>query len=430
MPLSYAQRRMWLMDRLGQDRAAYHVPFATRLRGPLDPEALGRAVTALTVRHQVLRTRYAERDGEPYQEVLTPAPAVRVRVVAEPAPATGTLRAAAARPFDLAEGPLPRVLAVRHGPEDHTVLLTFHHISVDGASLDVLCRELAELYAAECAGRAARLPEPVAQYADYARREQRRAGELEAGLEHWLTRLAGARPVPLPPPEQPRASAQPTAPLTGAGLLHRPLADGTLGALRAVSARHRTTPFTVVLAAAYAALLRTTGHEDLVVGCAADHRDGTRTRELVGLCVNTLPLRVHTEGAADFGELLDLVRDTLLEGIAHRDVPFDLIVERLGGAGRDRRGGTLLNVTADLVPAPPVLRLPGTAGGEPVPVDLGAAKFGLSLCVEETAHGARCLVQYDRAGLDGGAALRLLDAFADALNTAASGEPAAPLRRP
>ncbi|MFG3256877.1 condensation domain-containing protein [Streptomyces sp. NPDC048172] len=410
-PLSYAQRRMWLMDRLGEDGTAYHVPFATRLRGPLDVAALGRAFAALTRRHEVLRTRYEEHEGEPRQRTVDAGPPLAPRLVEEPWPATRTLREEAARPFDLAAGPLPRALVVRHGPEDHTVLLTFHHIAVDGTSLGVLGRELAELYGAELAGRTPELPVDVPRYADFARREQSRVPELEAGLEHWLTRLAGARPVPLPPPSN-------GGPAEGVRVLRRPLPEGALDGLRATGVRHRTTPFAVVLAAAYAALLRTTGHEDLVIGCAADHRDGTRTRDLVGLCVNTLPLRVHTGGAEDLDALVGLVRDALLEALGHRDVPFDMIVERLGGGARDSKGNPLLSVTADLLPEPAALSLPGTRG-EPVEVDLGTAKFGLSLCVEDVPGGARCLVQYDAARLDDGTARRLLDAFDDALRAAA-----------
>ncbi|GAA2079760.1 hypothetical protein GCM10009801_37580 [Streptomyces albiaxialis] len=409
-PLSYAQRRMWLMDRLGEDGTTYHVPFATRLRGPLDVPALGRAVAALTRRHEVLRTRYAEHEGEPRQHVVDAEPPAP-RLVEEPWPATRTLREEAARPFDLAAGPLPRTLVVRHGPEDHTVLLTFHHIAVDGTSLGVLGRELAELYGAEREGRTPALPADVPRYADFARREQARVPELEAGLEHWLTKLAGARPVPLPPPAA-------DEPAEGVRVLRAPLPEGALDGLRATGVRHRTTPFAVVLAAAYAALLRTTGHEDLVIGCAADHRDGARTRDLVGLCVNTLPLRVHTGGAGDLDALVGLVRDALLEALGHRDVPFDMIVERLGGAARDSKGNPLLNVTADLLSEPATLGLPGTRG-EPVEVDLGTAKFGLSLCVEETPDGARCLVQYEAARLGGEAARRLLDAFAGTLRAAA-----------
>lgn len=158
-PLSHAQRRMWLMDRLGQDGASYSVPFATRLRGPLDTDALAAALTALVGRHEILRTRYGQRDGEPYQEVLPAPETIALRLVETAEEGAGALLAEEAhRPFDLAAGPLPRALVLRHGPQDHTVLLTFHHIALDGPSLETVAGELNLLYTAAAEGSAAALP--------------------------------------------------------------------------------------------------------------------------------------------------------------------------------------------------------------------------------------------------------------------------------
>ncbi|UNO38593.1 condensation domain-containing protein [Streptomyces sp. MST-110588] len=441
-PLSYAQRRMWLMDRLGRSGAAYHVPFATRVRGPFSPDALGRALSGLVRRHEVLRTRYGQRDGEPYQEVMPAAP-VPVDVVTDPGDPEHLLRQAAAVPFDLAAGPVLRALVLRHGPEDHTVLLTFHHVAVDGWSLGVVTRELSALYRAELdgpapeggtapeGGRGPRDPDgllggPAPRYAEFARREQAAAAGLAAGLEHWLRRLSGARPVPLPAP---RAASAPGH-RGRSGVVGEPLAPEVLDQLRAVARKHRTTLFTVTLAGAYAALLETTGAEDLVLGCAVGNRDRPGLRGLVGLCVNTLAVRVDTTGAAHFGALLDRVRDALLEAHEHREVPFDLVVERLGAAGRDRDGHPLVDVTADVLRAPVTLELAG-ARTEAVDIDLGTAKFGLGFYVEE-AHGEdgpRCLVQYDLARLDEPAARDLLRRFTGLL-TAVAADPAHPLTRP
>ena len=155
-PLSHAQRRMWLMDRLGQGGSLYSVPFATRLHGPLDIDALAVALTALVRRHAVLRTRYGQRGDEPYQETLPAPGTIAVPVVEVDGDGAQTLAAEARRPFDLAAGPLPRALVLRHGPQDHTVLLTFHHITIDGGSLETVADELAQLYAAAVDGRRSR----------------------------------------------------------------------------------------------------------------------------------------------------------------------------------------------------------------------------------------------------------------------------------
>ncbi|WP_406397913.1 condensation domain-containing protein [Streptomyces sp. NBC_00879] len=408
VPLSHAQRRMWLMDRLGQGGSLYSVPFATRLHGPLDIDALAVALTALVRRHAVLRTRYGQRGDEPYQETLPAPGTIAVPVVEVDGDGAQTLAAEARRPFDLAAGPLPRALVLRHGPQDHTVLLTFHHITIDGGSLETVADELAQLYAAAVDGRPHEQPEPP-QYADYARREHAAAGRLDAGLGHWTRRLAGAVPLRLPRPAHPSAGpgTRPAVART------TKLEASVLPALRELGRQHRATLFTVSLAAAFAALHRFTGEDDLVIGCAGTHREGAAMRGLVGLCVNTLPVRVNLSGDPEFGILVDRVRDALLEAQEHRDVPFDLILERLGAAARDADGTPLVRVTADVLREPTALLLPGTIA-QPVEVGLGEAKFDLSFGLADTDEPA-CLVQYGQAALATEAGDQLADAFADLL---------------
>ncbi|MCF3101265.1 NAD-dependent epimerase/dehydratase family protein [Streptomyces roseoverticillatus] len=417
-PLSHAQHRMWLMERLGRGGAVYNVPFATRVRGPFDTEAFGRALTGLVRRHDVLRTRYGRRDDEPYQEV-TAARRVPVRTVdaaAGPA-ARKVLGEEAARGFDLAAGPVLRALHLRHAEDDHTLLLTFHHIAVDGGSLDVIARELGDRYRAELEGRDPEPERAAPRYADFARRERAGSDALDEGLAYWTGRLAGAAPVPLP-----RDGAEPGR-RGEARVLSLPLEPGTVEGLRAAGRAHRATLFTVVLSAAFAALLEATGEEDPVIGCASSHRDTAGARDLVGLCVNTLPVRPGLSGAGDTGTLLARVRDTLLEAQRHRHVPFDLMVERLGAAARDAGGNPLVGVTADVLTPPPVLRLAG-AECEPVDVELDGVKFGLGLYLEEgTAdNGPRCLIRYDRGHLGEEAAGRLLNGFAEVLTSLSTGE--------
>ncbi|MFF0742773.1 condensation domain-containing protein [Streptomyces sp. NPDC004111] len=440
-PLSHAQRRMWLMDRLGRGGGVYSVPFATRLTGPLDLDALGEALSALVGRHTVLRTRYGQRDDVPYQEVQAVPRPFPVRVVdtdgdtaqtpddsrgpAGPdSPAWAELLAAEARlPFDLSRGSTPRALVLRHGPEDHTVLLTFHHISLDGGSLETVADELALLYAA-AAGTAvpARQLDPAPpQYADFARREHTGAaepgGRLARGLDHWARRLAGATPPALPRPTGTPAdlAARPSATRL------EPLGTPVLPALRELGRARRATLFTVQLAAAFAALHRLTGKDDLVIGCASGHREGQAMRGLVGLCVNTLPVRVDLSGDPGFGELVERVREALLEAQQHREVPYDLITERLGAAARGGDGAALVRVTSDVLGEPTALRLPGLRA-EPVDVDLGEAKFDLSFGLVDTGAPAG-LVQYGRAALDDATGTALGRAFA-ALLTEVAADPA------
>ncbi|MEU1280242.1 condensation domain-containing protein [Streptomyces sp. NPDC005805] len=418
-PLSRAQRRMWLLDRLGGAGDSYSVPFATRVRGELDPEALGTALGTLVERHGALRTRFGQEDGEPFQETL-PAPGRIAPVVtacdAQEAP--GLLAEEAGRPFDLAAGALPRLLVLRHGERDHTVLVTFHHITIDGGSLETVAAELAALYAAAAGGGDAGLPAGPPQYADHARREDSGLGGFEEGLRHWADRLAGAAPVPLPRPAGAASEGNVT--------LTRSLPPELPAALRELGTRHRCTPFTVALAAAFASLHRLTGADDLVIGVAGTHRRGSGMRGLVGLCVNTLPVRVDLSGDPAFGTLLDRVRDAQLTAQEHGEVPFDLVLERLGAAARGADGTALVRVTADVLGEPTALRLPGTTG-EYVDVPAGAAKFDLSFGLLDTARPA-ALVQHAGSALDEETGTALAESHA-ALLAAVAADPSLPLSR-
>ncbi|MFI5642489.1 condensation domain-containing protein [Streptomyces goshikiensis] len=418
LPLSRAQHRMWLMERLGGAGDSYHVPFATRLRGPFDVAAFSTALTSLVARHGILRTRYLERDGDPRQEVIPTPVTVPVHVVdADPAHAPELLRRETARPFDLAAGEAVRALVLRHGPQDHTLLLTFHHIAVDGASLETVAGELAVLYDEVVGGTVPRTLAAPPQYADHARREHDALPGYTAELEHWSGLLAGAAPPRLPRP----AAAAPRTSARRAAARSAPLASHVPDALRALGAQRNATPFAVSLAAAFAALHRLTGEDDLVIGVASTHRSGSAMRALVGLCVNTLPVRVDASGATTFAQLLRRVNEALLEAQRHRHIPFDLLLERLGDRARGADGSALVHVTSTLLGEPTVLRLPGTSA-EYVDIPSDGAKFTLSYGLEpgDAATGPRALVQYDANTLDDAVAEAAVRDYAALLHAVAA----------
>lgn len=417
VPLSRAQRRMWLMERLGGAGDSYHVPFATRVRGPFDVAAFATALTQLVARHAILRTRYTEHDGEPYQEVLPTPRTVPVHVVDTGATdAPGLLRRESARPFDLAAGDAVRALVLRHGPQDHTVLLTFHHIAVDAASLETVATELAVLYTAATDGTGRHALAAPPQYADHARREHDDLPGFEAELNRWSDLLADAAPPRLP---QPAAAAASTAARPGAA--HTvPLAPGVPDVLRALGAQRQATLFAVSLTAAFAALHRLTGDDDLVIGVAGTHRSGTAMRGLVGLCVNTLPVRVNVSGDPSFAQLLRRVSDALLEAQRHRHIPFDLVLERLGAGARGADGTALVRVTSDVLGEPTVMRLPGTTA-EYVDIPSDGAKFTLSYgLVPGDAAPPLALVQYDANTLDDTVAEAVVRDYAALLHAVAA----------
>ncbi|HEU4561891.1 MAG TPA: amino acid adenylation domain-containing protein, partial [Longimicrobium sp.] len=213
LPLSFAQERLWFIDRLEPGSAVYNMPVARRLGGALDRAALERSLGEIVRRHQALRTVFGEVDGSPVQ-VIAPfdgfvVPVEDLSALGEADREAAVRRRAveeAARPFDLSAGPLFRAALLRLGEEDHVLLLSMHHIVSDGWSLGVLSREFSTLYEAYREGRESPLPELAVQYADYAvwQREQLEGEVLDRRLSYWRERLAGAPELLELPADRPR----------------------------------------------------------------------------------------------------------------------------------------------------------------------------------------------------------------------------------
>jgi amino acid adenylation domain-containing protein len=334
LPLSFAQQRLWLMDRLEPGSAAYNMPFALRLRGPADVEALRRSIEALTLRHETLRTSFGEQEGEPVQ-VIHPGATAALEVVdlrALPAEvreleAERLAEAEALRPFELSRGPLLRSTLLRLGGDDHVLLFTLHHIVSDGWSLQVLVREFSTLYAGFGRGEAPALPELSVQYADYAAWQRRwLSGEvLEAQLDFWRTSLGGAPPLLEVPTDHPRRVEQ-SARAAGCRLA---LSAEVSGRLRALARREGATLFMTVLSGWQALLARWSGQDDVVVGTPVAGRTQVELEGLIGFFVNMLPLRADLGGDPTFGGLLGRVREAAMGAYAHQELPFERLVEEL-----------------------------------------------------------------------------------------------------
>ncbi|MET0399653.1 MAG: amino acid adenylation domain-containing protein [Longimicrobiaceae bacterium] len=334
VPLSFAQQRLWFIDQLQPGSTAYNVPAALRLRGALDARALRRALAATVRRHEVLRTVLAVRDGEPVQDIRPagPLPFPVVDLAALPperseAEAVRLAAREAARPFDLARGPLLRATLLKLDREDHAALFTMHHVVSDAWSMEVLTRELSASYAALRRGEEPRLPQLPVQYADYAAWQRRwlSGAVLEAQLGWWRERLAGAPPT-LDLPADGRRRPGGSVP---AGARPLVLGAGASRTLRCTARREGVTPFMAILAAWQLLLARYSGEEDVVVGSPIAGRTRAETEGLIGFFVNTLALRTDLSGDPTFRELLGRVRETTLGAFQHQDVPFERLVEEL-----------------------------------------------------------------------------------------------------
>ncbi len=334
VPLSFAQQRLWFLDRLDPGTPAHNMPFPLRLRGTLDVGVLRRALAGIVRRHEALRTVFAEVEGSPVQVVLPPAP-VRLPVVELSAlppeeREAGVLRLAgeeARRPFDLARGPLLRATLVRLDAEDHAVFFTLHHVVSDGWSMGVLVREVSALYQALLRGEPSPLPPLPVQYADYALWQRAwLAGErLERQLGWWRERLAGAPSTLDLPTDRPHRPLAGVSTRTLDFALSRTASHGVREAAR----REGATTFMVLLASWQLLLGRYSGEEDVVVGTAVANRRRVETEGLIGFFVNTLALRVDLAGDPSFHGVLARVRETTLGAYQHQDLPFERLVEEL-----------------------------------------------------------------------------------------------------
>ncbi|MBV9773010.1 MAG: AMP-binding protein, partial [Gemmatimonadetes bacterium] len=340
MPVSFAQQRLWVVDRLDPGSVAYNMPSPLRLRGALDVAALRASLDALVARHETLRTTFSERAGgagEPVQVIHDPAPVPlpvvdlgRIPAGARHRHAQRLARAEALRPFDLARGPLLRCALLRLGETDHVLCFTLHHIVTDGWSMEVLVREVSALYAALSQGTAEptpRLPELPVQYADYAvwQRDWLSGAVLEAQIDYWKEAQGGAPALLTIPTDRPRSTS-----LSSRGEGHdlRLPAVVTEG-LRALARREGTTLFMTLLAGWQALLSRYSGQDDVVVGSPIAGRTRQETEGLIGFFVNMLALRGRLDGDPTWSELLGRVRETALGAYDHQDLPFERLVEEL-----------------------------------------------------------------------------------------------------
>jgi amino acid adenylation domain-containing protein len=425
LPLSFAQERLWFLDRMEPGSAAYNLPFALRLRGALDVDALERSLSEIARRHQALRTVFREQGGTPRQ-VIAPFGGFGL-TVKDLAHLPGGTREAevqrelvaegTARPFDLSAGPLFRAALLRLGTEEHVLLLSMHHVVSDGWSMGVLRRELSALYAAYREGGESPLPELAVQYADYAvwQREQLAGETLERQLRYWRERLAGAPELLGLPTDRPRPPVQTyrgaTVPVE--------LAPELLERLRTLGRSEGATLYMVVLSAFQVLLSKYSGSEDVVVGSPIAGRTRKEVEDLIGFFVNTLVLRTDLSGDPSFRETLRRAREVTLGAYEHQELPFEKLVAELRPE-RSLSHSPLFQVMFALQNA-------GGGGGalpglevSGVGAEHASARFDLSLVLTATAQGLRGGLNYGTDLFERGTIVRMLGHLARVLEQAAA----------
>ncbi|MFJ4158237.1 condensation domain-containing protein, partial [Pseudomonas sp. NPDC089752] len=401
LPLSFAQQRQWFLWTLDPHSTAYHIPTTLRLRGALDVASLERSFNALIARHDTLRTCFEHVDGEVRQVVQAHA---TLRLEVETAQRQGqdlqaVIRAfverETAQPFDLDHGPLLRVRLLALGEQDHVLALTQHHIVSDGWSMQVMVRELVELYGHFSQGSELQLPELPIQYADYAiwQRHWMEAGEQERQLAYWRAHLGTEHPVLALPLDQPRPAQQSFR----GERLQVALRPGLFQGLQALAQRHNVTLFMLLLASYQVLLHRHTGQARIRVGVPTANRNRVETERLIGFFVNTQILQADVHGEQPFTALLQQVKQHALDAQAHQDLPFEQLVEALQperNLSHNPLFQVLFNHQGNARPA----RVASNGGSgldvESLQWDNGTAQLDLALDTFESADGLSASLTY------------------------------------
>jgi amino acid adenylation domain-containing protein len=427
IPLSFAQEQLWFLDQLAPGRPTYNIPQALRLSGPLDTSALSAAFSALTARHESLRTRLTTNDEGGPTQIIDP-PVRPVPLTLDLTDLSGTQDRTAAvrelartesiRPFNLSGGgSLLRVRLFRLAADDHVLLIVIHHAIFDGWSAQILLRDLAALYRRQVTGEPSGLAELPIQFPDYALWERTRPVQSPQSelAQYWRDTLADAPTVGFPA-ERPRPTID-----DDTGALAEHLIDTQLlSRLRALSQRTGSTLFVVLLSAIQALLHRYTSQSDLVVGTVTANRRRPELATVIGFLVNTLPIRTDISGDPPFTELIERVRQATIGAYAHQDLPFAKIVAA-SKTPRDPSRTPLFQIAmtyAERDQSP--IRSAGVHFElSDLIVGITAAKFDLDFTIESRANGLWIECSYKTALFDEPRITRLLEHLSTLLGGAA-----------
>jgi amino acid adenylation domain-containing protein len=388
IPLSCAQERLWFLEQVRPGGAAYNRPTFFRFTGRLNVAALEQSLDEIFRRHEILRTTFSSIDGDPFQVISSHRTLHLARVdlgaLSKTARDTEAGRLAAEeaeRPFDLVRGPLFRVTLLRLAADEHLLLLTFHHIVFDGWSEGVLLRELLALYGALCAGRPSPLRNLAMQYADFAFwQRQWLKGEMPAvHAAYWRTQLKGTPDLIALPTDRPRPSVQTFR--TGREPVR--LSAALTKTLKTLSLESKVSLFMTLTAAFQVLLSRASGQTDVSIGTFNANRAWVETEGLIGFFVNNLVLRTHLSGDPSFRQVLRQVREVCLGAYAHRELPFEKVLEELHPK-RSSSHTPLFQVMLVLQNAPmPSSQLPGLTIERYPTMEHRRSAFDLTLELEE-----------------------------------------------
>ena len=388
-PASSAQKRQYILRQLEGERAGYNVSFAVLLEGRLDTERLEAALKGLLARHESLRTGFELRDGEPVQVVRAEVPfSLEHLKTDKEATDIASLLAAFVRPFDLGRAPLFRRGLISLSEDRYILLFDMHHIISDGASVDVLIRELGELYTGD------ELPPLKIQYKDYAAWHNAllKSEAISAQETYWLERFSGELPVLNMPLDHPRPTVR-----SGAGGQVSFAADKKLtSSLKKLASETGTTLFMALMAAYNILLSKYTGQEDIIIGMPAEGRQHADLHGLIGMFVNTLAIRSHPAGEKTASSFLEEIRDDVLSAFENQDYPFEELVDK-SGVKRNVSRNPLFDTMLTLQKADYSKLELGGVSARLIECDLKTSKFDLMLEAVDRGETLTLGIEYDTA---------------------------------
>ena len=410
IPVSFVQARLWFLDQLDPGNAAFKLPAVLRVEGPLDAVVLERSLQAIVARHETLRTTFVAIDGEPHQVISSSVDLRLARLdAASETEAHDLVKRTLEPPFDLEHGPVIRAALIELAEEDHLFVLCIHHIAADGWSFAIVQRELSAFYTAFSRGdTASPLPALAIGYADYAvwQRAWLDGERLREQLAFWKETLRGA-PASL---ELPTDRARPAVKKYAGDVLRFDVPPPVALAVHECARREGVTVFMVLLAAYAVLLSRWSAQQDLVIGTPIFGRTRPDVEPLIGMFVNTLPLRISLEGEPTFRELLARAKEATLGAYTHQTVPFERIVDAVAPP-RDTSRSTIFQAMFVLHNTSPGALTLGAAKLRGEEGSGGASEFDVTLAAWDTPTGLRGRIEYDTALFDRATIARMAEHF-------------------
>ncbi|MBT4836028.1 MAG: amino acid adenylation domain-containing protein [Methylococcales bacterium] len=400
LPISFAQQRLWFVDKMITDGSVYNIPAVLRFIGDLDHHSLERSIHEIIFRHEVLRIKFDVDDGQPFPIVddFEAEPLVLEQVSGDSAGqieknALAMAEQEAKWSFDLASGSLIRYRLLKLADEDHIFIFNMHHIVSDGWSLGVLSHELNELYQAFHAGKTSPLPALPVQYIDYAHWQKQwlEGDSLNQQIDYWKEQLSNGQVPTLDlPTDRPRPHQQS---FRGAKV-QQSISMELLVGLEDLSQEESASLGMTFLAAFNLLLSRYASQDDIVLGYPVANRKRTETESLIGFFVNTLAIRTDLSGEPNFRTLLTRVREICFGAFANEDVPFEKLVETMD-IPRDPSRNPLFQVMFTMQNTPmEELHIPGVQTYI-LEVDNYTSKFDLWMSLWERSDGVIATLEYN-----------------------------------